>query len=85
MTVFPDEGKIVSEFGNVWHKPRYPAFSLDEKGQLDLFGTIERADILFINVEEDGKELHVQYSGERGGALAILTRSERSLRDHREC
>ncbi len=73
MTVYPDLGKIVSEFGKVWHKPRYPAFSLDEEGQRALFNNIECADIQVINEEDEGKKLHVYYKEEAGGALAILT------------
>jgi hypothetical protein len=72
MTVYADAGKVVSEYGKVWHKPRYPATLLDEEGSGDLFRIIERNDILFVN--EEGEALHVQYTGEAGGALAILTR-----------
>lgn len=72
MTVYPEAGKIVNEFGRLFDTPVYPSFALDKEGSRALFGGIERKNIHFI-YEEDGK-LYVQYTEESGGTLAVLTR-----------
>jgi len=72
LTVYPDDGKIVNEFGRLFDTPVYPSLTLDQEGSRALFSCIERKDIHFI-YEEEGK-LHVQYTEESGGTLAVLTR-----------
>ena len=72
MTVYPNDGKIVDEFGKVWIKPVYPTLLLDEAGSRALFKIVSRDDIQW--VAEEGRELHVQYKDAAGGVLARLSR-----------
>jgi hypothetical protein len=73
MTVYPNDGKVVDEFGQVWNKPVYPSLALDGEGCRQLFKFISREDIQW--VAEEAQELHVQYKEGAGGVLARLTRT----------